>query len=258
MKTPNKFVDSNNSADIEQKPKKNKNFYIAIAICATAVSAAAWSTYESLKGVIVPNHTESELKSAPTSSHKIDATNKNSIIDNKPSSNEKKAIPFSKQKSKNNSVSKVDTENEDLQQVSVSTQEQKTVYPVGEKILKKFSNGKPVYSETMKDWRSHDGTDFQAEKSCPVKSVSDGVIKDIYDDPSYGITIVIEHIGRFTAIYSGLSDKILVKKGDKVGVSQEIGYVDKVPCEMAEPSHLHFAILKDGKYIDPSTIFSEL
>lgn len=254
-KTPNKFIDSNNSANIEQKPKKNKNFYIAIAICVTAISAAAWSTYESLKSVIVPNHSENELKSQTNASHKFNGKTEVSTYDNNSSTDEKKAIPFSKQKSKNNSVPKVDTENEDLQQVSVSTQEQKTVYPVGEKILKKFSNGKPVYSETMKDWRSHDGTDFQAEKGCPVKSVSDGVIKDIYDDPSYGITIVIEHIGRFTAIYSGLSDKVLVKKGDKVGVSQEIGYVDKVPCEMAEPSHLHFAILKDGKYIDPSTIF---
>ena len=255
MKTPNKFVDPNSSTNVEQKTRKNKNFYIAIAICATAVSAAAWSTYESLKSVIVPNHSESELKSSPTSSHKIDTTTKNSIIDSKSSSTDKKAIPFSKQKSKNELIPKEDSENEELEQVSASAQESKTVYPVGEKIIKEFSDGKPVYSNTMKDGRSHDGVDFQAEKGTLVKSVSDGVIKDIYNDPSYGTTIVIEHAGQFAAVYSGLSDKILVKKGDKVGLSQEIGYVDKVPCEMAEESHLHFMVLKDGKYINPLTIF---
>ena len=163
MKTPNKFVDPNSSTNVEQKTRKNKNFYIAIAICATAVSAAAWSTYESLKSVIVPNHSESELKSSPTSSHKIDTTTKNSIIDNKSSSTDKKAIPFSKQKSKNELIPKEDSENEELEQVSASAQESKTVYPVGEKIVKEFSDGKPVYSNTMKDWRSHDGVDFQAE-----------------------------------------------------------------------------------------------
>ncbi|MDO4504361.1 MAG: M23 family metallopeptidase [Clostridia bacterium] len=257
MKTPNKFIDPNSSADIEQKTKKNKNFYIAIAICVTAISAAAWSTYESLKSVIVPNHSENELKSPPNALHNFKSKSEVSTNENNSLANEKNAIPFSKQKSKNNSVSKNDTENEDLQQVSVSTQEQKTVYPIGEKIVKEFSDGKPVYSETMKDWRSHNGIDFQAEKDCRVKSVADGLIKDIYDDPSYGITIVIEHIGQFTAIYSGLSDKIFVKKGDKVGVSQEIGSIDKVPCEMLETPHLHFSVLKDGKYIDPSTIFSE-
>ena len=44
------------NTQVPDKPnKKGKKFYIALAICLTAISAAAWSTYQSVKDFMVPH-----------------------------------------------------------------------------------------------------------------------------------------------------------------------------------------------------------
>lgn len=70
--------------------------------------------------------------------------------------------------------------------------------------------------------------------------------------------MVISHDGGFTAYYSGLEKNVPVKKGAKLKSGDEIGKIDKVPCEAAEgENHLHLAINQKGKFIDPLLILDK-
>ena len=86
--------------------------------------------------------------------------------------------------------------------------------------------------------------DFKADRGSLIKSVTSGTVKDIYNDPSYGTTIVIEHDLGFVGYYSGLGDTTLVKKGDKVKAGDDIGSINNIPVEIADEPHLHFMINK--------------
>ncbi len=264
MNTLNKNNSNNeqNFQEPDNKNKKGKKFYIALAICLTAISAAAWSTYKSVKDFIVPSKSESKFKNHSQTSNKTIPQNqdKNSILDKKspdkkPTLNKRQPIPYDKPQ--NNEQQSSENNSEETQPVSAQTSESPIVYPAGNHIIKEFSDGKPMYSKTMNDWRSHNGTDFSATTGSTVKSITDGVVKDIYVDSSYGMTVKVEHDSGFTAYYSGLGETVLVKKDEKLTSGQEIGSVAKIPCEIADESHVHISIYKDGKFIDPLLILEK-
>ena len=55
--------------------------------------------------------------------------------------------------------------------------------PCGAKLGRDFSMGVPVFSETMKDYRTHNGVDFTAEPGTPVCAIAEGkVTKDVMND----------------------------------------------------------------------------
>ncbi len=106
----------------------------------------------------------------------------------------------------------------------------------------------------MNDWRVHEGIDLAAEQGSKVKSITNGKVKEIYNDSLYGTTMVIEHEGSFVAYYSGLGETTLVNANDAVEAGQEIASINDIPCEAADGYHLHLAIKKDGKFINPKEI----
>lgn len=127
------------------------------------------------------------------------------------------------------------------------------VKPVEGDIIKEFASENLIYSETLKEWVTHNGIDIKAEKACIVKASSEGTIKSIKNDPRYGITIVIEHTNGYVSIYSNLLTAEFVKEGEKVKQGQTIGTVGNTAAfEIADEPHLHFEILKDNKYLNPS------
>lgn len=242
------------------KPKKKKSFYIAIAILLTTISVAGWSTYSSVKNL--NNSTETTENTQKKDNIKVKSKNPSKI-----SSSElpgKESLESSENKSEPGSymrkpiVSSVDDyENDDLKTVSAEKTDPEIVYPTENIILKEFSDGKPVYSKTLSDWRAHEGVDFKSDSGNIVKSITSGTIKNIHSDPSYGTTIEIEHDPKFTAYYCGLSDKILVEKGSRVKPGQDIGAIGSVPCEISDGPHLHLMISKNEKFIDPLLILDK-
>lgn len=127
------------------------------------------------------------------------------------------------------------------------------VKPVEGDIIKEFASENLIYSETLKEWVTHNGIDIKAEKACIVKASSEGTIKSIKNDPRYGITIVIEHTNGYVSVYSNLLTAEFVKEGEKVKQGQTIGTVGNTSAfEIADEPHLHFEILKDNKYLNPS------
>ncbi len=255
----------NEKAKNKEKPEKNPKFYVALLVCLTAISVAGWSTYKTVKNFIVPQKTASSsprisrAKENPTSKE-VDKTNildtehpENTSKNNKPIPYEKKSASAAPANPTN-----VNPENEKVQAVwSEKTEPLSIAYPCTSTVTKEFSEGTPVYSKTLGDWRCHEGTDFKAEKGSKVSAITSGVVTDIYEDSLYGTTVVISHDAQFTAYYSGLNENVPVKKGSKVKGGEEIGSIEKVPCELLEESHLHLSINKDGKFIDPLLILDK-
>lgn len=121
--------------------------------------------------------------------------------------------------------------------------------PLTNTVQKGFSIHEPVYCETMKDWRLHLGTDFAGEEGQTVKAVTRGTVIAVKNDPLWGGVVEIDHgVGVITR-YCGV--KATVKKGDVLEMGESIGDLQTIPCECAQPPHLHLEMIVDGQPIDP-------
>lgn len=124
--------------------------------------------------------------------------------------------------------------------------------PMGTDIGKDYSCGVPVYSAVMGDWRTHDGVDFNGAAGDCVKAISDGIVREVRDDPLMGSTIVMDHGGGVTATYCGVEPDDAIKKGVIVSQGQMLGELGTIPSEAdADYPHLHLEIRVNGEITDP-------
>ena len=123
------------------------------------------------------------------------------------------------------------------------------VLPGSNAVVNPFSGTTPVYNKTMGDWRCHNGADFGGNEGMTVKAVSDGTVKEIGEDASFGGVIVIDHGFGVQSRYCGVTAS--VKKGDTVKAGDPIGSLSGVPCESADGCHLHLEITVNDAYADP-------
>ena len=128
------------------------------------------------------------------------------------------------------------------------------VDPLIGETLAAFSMDELIYSETLGDWRTHDGVDIAAPAGTQVCAASAGTVTDVRDDDLMGTTVVIAHDDGCDTIYANLQAVPTVAVGDEVTAGQVIGSVGTTALgESALPSHLHFAVTRDGEFIDPLT-----
>ena len=122
--------------------------------------------------------------------------------------------------------------------------------PMGTDIIKDYSGGEMVFSETMGDWRVHNGVDFSGSAGNEVKAVADGTVTKVYDDSFWGTVVEIDHGNGMTARYCGLGANV-IGEGEKVEKHGRIGTLGHIPVEISEEDHLHLEILIDGANVDP-------
>ncbi len=218
------------------KNRQNRGFAIAAGICLIAIGVAAWASYDSI--VQEPADIGSEVSISELPSQEESTESK---IEPTPTPDQ--AVAGTVTTSPSPSPTAAPTPTPAPAQVDLS-------FPVGQKVLKRFSDGAPVFSDTMQDWRVHNGVDLEAAAGESVKAMAEGTVTDVLEDPLLGQVVVITH-GDVEALYCGLGEKVLVKKGDEVESGQEIGTVGECPSESAEAEHLHLEIKKDGEWIDP-------
>ena len=126
------------------------------------------------------------------------------------------------------------------------------VSPLNGDVITAFSNTALLYDPTMDDWRTHEGIDIAAAAGTNVLAACAGTVSSVTDDKMMGTTVVISHTGGYQTVYSNLQAKPAVAKGDTVSAGQIIGAVGTTSlAESAEGPHLHFAVLKSGKPVDP-------
>lgn len=215
--------------NFEKKPKvfEKRGFYLALCVCLIAVAALCWSTVDTEEKQIIP-----EVSSKPTVESIVDVAE---VVSNIPNDKEQKV-------SKPEEISKPEASEPEASFF---------VLPVGGSVSKSFNAKTPQYSETYKDWRLHLGMDISAERGTAVFSSASGEVSKVYKDTMWGTIVEISHGGGITGIYCGLNAKPSVKIGDRIEAGHQIGSIDTIPCEVVEPAHLHFAMKKDGEWIDP-------
>lgn len=127
------------------------------------------------------------------------------------------------------------------------------VMPVDGEIIRDYAKDKLVYSDTLKEWVTHLGIDIKAKKTSVVKSSSAGKITAIKNDPRFGLSVVIEHTGGYSTVYSNLLTAEFVTVGEEVDKGETIGTVGNTAAfEILDEPHLHFEIKKDGIQVDPN------
>ncbi|MGN0518474.1 MAG: peptidoglycan DD-metalloendopeptidase family protein [Acutalibacteraceae bacterium] len=256
-----------------QKKKSNRSFYIALAVCITAVGIAAWSTYSSVMNYLNPD-TPATVKPSTSigkavsgiTDGKNDGKTQSSSDLNSTSSKLTESVAGQEadiepadndEKADNVDTEPLTQDNEQAIETGASVTPVDTqllgalIYPVGKTILKDYSGENPVYSATFGDWRVHSGIDFAADKGAAVKAMAGGVVKEIYSDDLLGVTVVIEHNGGFVGYYSGLGETTLVRPGDAINAGDIIGSVKSVPSEISDEPHLHLEIKVGDTLVDP-------
>ncbi len=129
------------------------------------------------------------------------------------------------------------------------------IMPVEGKILMDYAMDRLIYSKTLDEWRTHSGIDISAPRGEAVKAVADGYVKEIKNDPCYGVTITIDHENGYKSIYSNLASGSMVSTNQKVKAGDPISSVGNTAIfECMDPPHLHFEMYKNDKLIDPKSV----
>lgn len=124
------------------------------------------------------------------------------------------------------------------------------VPPVSGQTLAGFSGDELVYSETLGDWRTHNGIDLAANTGDRVRCARAGTVSAVYEDGLWGRVVDVTADG-VTFRYTGL-DEVEVSVQQQVAMGDTLGTVGECVAEAALPSHLHLEVLKDGAWVDPA------
>lgn len=115
-----------------------------------------------------------------------------------------------------------------------------------------FSGSRPVFSESLGDWRLHQGIDFMTETSVEVTAAADGIVEDVYDDGLMGMSVLLLHADGTRTLYQSLDINPEVIKGMAVTKGYVIGKTGQTAsAEALLGYHLHYSVIKDGAYVDP-------
>ena len=116
-----------------------------------------------------------------------------------------------------------------------------------------FSGSAPVFSESMGDWRLHQGVDFITETSVEVLAAEEGIVEDVYDDGLMGMSVLLLHKDGTRTLYQSLDINPEVVKGMAVTKGYVIGRTgNTADSEALLGYHVHYAVIKDGAYVEPA------
>ena len=139
----------------------------------------------------------------------------------------------------------------------VAATPQAMVRPLNGEVINVFSNGELTKSKTLNVWKTHDGVDIAGVLNEKVKSMTSGTVTKVYEDQMMGASVIIDHGNGLEGYYCNLNKDIPISEGQKVSAGTIIGTIgDTAESEISEPSHLHFAVKKNGEWIDPIALIS--
>jgi murein DD-endopeptidase MepM/ murein hydrolase activator NlpD len=103
----------------------------------------------------------------------------------------------------------------------------------------------PVYKNL--ELPPNNGIDVAVSKGTAVRSVFDGVVKQVFVMPGYNQCVLIQH-GNYFTFYCKLKS-VKVKAGQKVDTNDVIGNVDTINGD----TQLHFEVWKGTKPQNPES-----
>ena len=127
------------------------------------------------------------------------------------------------------------------------------VAPLTGETVAAFSMDALQYSETLGDWRTHDGVDIAAAAGTSVVAASGGTVLSVREDDLLGTTVVLSHPDGYETTYGSLQEAVSVAEGESVSAGQVIGAVGNTSLtESALGAHLHFSVTRGGAAVDPA------
>lgn len=192
-------------------------------------------------------------KNVNEASNETNTLEQNSIKENNTQNTEKKT-----ETKKQNVIPKKEAVNPgNTEKEETKKEEIKFSAPVKGKILRDFARDSLVYSDTLQEWVTHNGVDIKADKTAVVTAAAKGKVYAIKNDPRYGLTVIINHDDGYQTIYANLLTAEYIVEGEEVEAGQTIGTVGKTATfEFSDDYHLHFELLKDNNYLNPTTYTS--
>ena len=218
--------------DNNKKRFAGRGYYIALIACIAAVGISGY--------VFVDTARQSAVETS-------------AVVSSMPAGEEK-------QETETPQESAAQTSGEDAQDMGDSYEEtmgevtlnEKLVWPLEGAVAAAFSQDTLVWSETMEDWRTHEGIDIAAMDGDLVCVTQDGTVTAVYEDDYLGSVVVVSHEGDISTLYANLSETPSVAVGQKVSAGDVIGQIGGTALlETAEEPHLHFEVFREGKSVDP-------
>lgn len=223
-----------------------KGFYIVLFLCAAVIGFSAWMMADGnetmSKDALQTIADGSEERRVETVI--IPARPEREILD---PSLEAEAPAVSEEEPAELTVP---VDNGDIQPVEVSAPV--FTWPVSGELDRGHSGDRLVFDVTMQDWRSHEGLDILAERGAVVQASCAGTVESVRTDDLFGVVVTLRHSDGSRTIYANLEESPAVAEGDWVEAGQALGAVGRSAlCEVGQPSHLHFAMQVNGRYVDP-------
>lgn len=111
--------------------------------------------------------------------------------------------------------------------------------------------------EEVRNGRVHHGIDLAMPEGTPLRAIDDGIIESIvnYGADNIGKGVIIRLDDGTRAVYGHMND-VSVKQGQSIDAGEIIGLSGNTGYSTG--AHLHFGLMKDGAYLDPTPIAEEL
>ncbi len=223
-----------------------KGFYIVLFLCAAVIVAAAWI-------MAAGTHVEE----TETAENKVDISD--AVVTMLPAGTPMEEDSTAVMSQTEPEEEEIFTEDgEDAAEVFYAD-EISYVWPVRGEIEVPYAVETLLYDATMADWRTHNGVDIACVAGEPVMAAAGGTVVSVSSDDLYGTMVEIDHGNGVRSIYANLAEEPTVSEGDWVTMGQVIGSVGSTAlAETNVVPHLHLAMSRDGRPLDPTELLPEL
>lgn len=232
-----------------KKLLKSNGLYFALALCFLSAGAVGMNNaLNKIPGAISEGYSSPSYQYSSQENTSSESSKRNTvIIDIEEFTTEKYEEPSTAAVFDNNAPTVPSEEPSSEKTVIFSS-------PLSLTIGKDFSMGVPVFSETMRDYRTHNGVDFMGVRGENVTTVGEGVVVSVSSDSLWGNTVTIDHGNGIVSSISGLADEALIETGATLYSDTIIGVVGDIPVESSEGAHIHLEMRVNGVLTDPLEI----
>ena len=243
---------------------KAKGFYIALALCIVGASAAAWAAAARTMDSIGENNrqiVEQGLSGEEKPSWSSSSAGEETAEARKDTAGAEKPSPSSSSAQGSSSASGPSSASGGAssgQGAQPGSAAFSYTLPLAGEVVTPYSGGELVKNRTLNVWRTHDAVDIAGEKGSPVVAAGDGEVAAVSADALWGGMVQIRHPDGYTTSYAGLVLDGSLAAGDTVKAGQQLGTLGEIPAEISQDPHLHFALSRDGKAVDPAVLFPDL
>lgn len=127
-------------------------------------------------------------------------------------------------------------------------------WPLYGDLIMNYSMDKPLYFETLGQYRYNPALIINAQEGTAVASAANGVVKEVYSSTELG-TVVVMDIGEGYELTYGQLNNVTVNVGDVVETGTQLGTVAAPSVYYtSEGSNLYFKMTKDGVAMNPMDV----